>query len=100
MKNDSSNMFTQTNITTTNGFTWANRTNSYSFTWMDIPVTNGLTCTNKTATNRFTWTNITITIKINLLKQMESRTGTIQGNVVKSSKFKSRAHYSSLEFLN
>ena len=43
-------MFTQINITTTNGFTWTN-----SFLQTDNSVTNGFTCTNKTSTNGFTW---------------------------------------------
>ena len=101
MKIKSTNMFTQTNITITNWFNCTTRTSADSFNWTDIFITNGFTCMNKASTNRFTWRSIVITngfswtngtstsnFNNGFTKETELRTGTILGNVGKSSRFK------------
>ena len=58
MKIKSTNIFTQTSITTTNEFTWTNRTSTDIFNRTDVFITYRFTCTNKASTNGFTWSNI------------------------------------------
>ena len=101
MKNNNTNMFTQTNITTANEFSWTNRTSTHSFTrrifllLMGLPVRKELpqmgllggTLLSQMGLLGRTELVLT-TLNMDLLKETGLRTGTVRSNVGKSSKFK------------
>ena len=81
-------MLTQTNITTANGFTWTNRTSTHSFTrWAFLLLMSLLARKELALMGLLGGTELVLTtLNIDLLKETGLRTGTVQGNVGKSSK--------------
>ena len=101
MKNNNTNMFTQTNRTTANEFSWTNRTSTHSFTRriflliMGLPVRKELPLMGLLGGTLLSQMGllgrtelVLTTLNIDLLKETGSRTGTVRGNVGKFSKFK------------
>ena len=101
MKNNSTNMLTQTNITTANGFTWTKElvlTVLLGRTFLlligllarkELALTGLLGGTLLSQMGLLGRTELVLTtLNMDLLKETGLRTGTVRGNVGKSSKFK------------